>query len=857
MRKSLKDDVFQEILVLLDRVFFKRFGAEMSDSTTHAMSPVNEGITRDQLNEKRLKILLDTSYGLLSANDLNTVGDVIFSNIRKYEMGMDMNGKLSVYDWESDEYSTVYITNKPAEKNTLYLSNKEKLSDVKYFSRYAIDHKETLVVQSSHSDFALSMHPKLKEFNAHSMVYVPLYYEDKLLGLFSLGRSPADSMEPDFVDFLESIGNYVSIAILRFMSEKKKLIAEESLKLREQQLRLAIDYSADWEFWVAPDGELIYSSPACERISGYTREEFKESHDLLFKIVHEEDVEKVKVFLNKNTETQFEYRLLHKNGNMVWIEHHSQPVFDDTGKYLGKRGSNRDITDRKRMEEELKENQEKLRKAKEQADIANKSKSEFLANMSHEIRTPMNAILGFSEILLAQIKTPKFEEYLRTIVNSGKTLLSIINDILDLSKIEAGKLELTYEPIDISGILEEIKMIFSQKVKEKNLRFILDIQNEDKKGFVLDEVRIRQIILNLVGNAIKFTEKGHVRIGLITKKNETSPEKVDLVIEVEDTGIGVSESEKEKIFGAFMQQSNQSTKKYGGTGLGLAICRRLVERMEGTITLESEAGRGSKFIVNIPNLDTFDLKDLQREAALPRDLDIMFDPVEVLVVDDIKHNRDLVKGYLEDNNITLYEATNGKEAVEFVKTHKPVLILMDIWMPEMNGYDATQTIKKMPEMKDVPIIAFTASAMKETEKRIVELFDGYLRKPITKKDLFQELRRYLSYQLRKTSATAKQEKTAEEAEFDSLDGIEYLPQLIEVLENEFLKDAETLGNSLVVSNLKEFVERLKIVNQKYPVRLITNFIEDISKNIESFKIIRVKNLIREFPNLIQQFKNRR
>jgi PAS domain S-box-containing protein len=813
----------------------------------HQENEFAEGMNKTkEIHEKRLKILLDTSYGLLMANDLNTIGDVIFSNIRKYEIGMNMEGKLSVYDDENDVYSTVYLTK--TEKDDQYLSKGEKLKDVKFFSKYAIEQKGALVIQNSHSEFALKINPSEKEILAHAMIFIPLYYDNKLLGLFSLGRNPTNSMDVDFVDFLESVGNYLTIAIIKFMSESKKKIAEDNLKSSEQQLRLAIDYSADWEYWLDDNGNFIYSSPSCKKICGYNRDEFQKSPDLLLNIINDEDKENFKKSLVSDKEVQMEFRIRHKNGATVWIDHHSQSVYDLSGKYLGKRGSNRDITDKKRIEQELKE-------ARDMADRANRSKSAFLANMSHEIRTPMNAILGFSEILLSQIKNPKHSEYLRTIVSSGKILLSIINDILDLSKIEAGRLELLYEPVDITHILEEIKMVFSQKVKEKNLRFILDIENDSQKGFILDEVRLRQVILNIVGNAIKFTEKGHVRVGMSTKTNQIDPEKMDLMIEVEDTGIGIPEAEQKRIFDAFIQQSSQNVKKYGGTGLGLAICRRLVEKMNGAITLESVQGKGSTFRVVINNLETYDIKDLHKDTVLPRDLDIVFDPALILVADDIKHNRDLIKGYFENTEIEIQEASNGREALEFLKLRKPDLVLMDIWMPEMNGYEATKVIKSQEELKGIPIIAFTASAMKETEKRITELFDGYLRKPINKKDLYLELKRFMRFQLRKSEKTDVMKGQDEESDgLSVLKGIEYLPQLVEILENEFTKEAEVLGNTLVVSNLKDFLERLRIVIQKYPVQLLTNYIEDITNNLESFKIIKIKNLIKEFPYLVEKLK---
>jgi two-component system, sensor histidine kinase and response regulator len=262
------------------------------------------------------------------------------------------------------------------------------------------------------------------------------------------------------------------------------------------------------------------------------------------------------------------------------------------------------------LEEKVKERTAEFEKAnclltiaKVEADKANEAKSEFLANMSHEIRTPLNAIIGFSELLQNTIKDEKHFNYIKTINGAGNNLLIIINDILDLSKIEAGKIELQYKPIKLHGIIKEIESIFMQKVKSKNIHMIIDYQTDIPDMVLFDEVRIRQILLNLVGNAVKFTEKGYVKLSIKampTKTNDISS--VDLHFSVEDTGIGIPESEKEKIFEAFTQISGQSIKKYGGTGLGLSITNKLVEMMNGKIDLESTVGKGSIFSVIFANV---------------------------------------------------------------------------------------------------------------------------------------------------------------------------------------------------------------------------------------------------------------
>ena len=239
--------------------------------------------------------------------------------------------------------------------------------------------------------------------------------------------------------------------------------------------------------------------------------------------------------------------------------------------------------------------------AKIEADKANEAKSEFLANMSHEIRTPLNAVIGISELLSNTIKDKKQQNYMNTINNAGNSLLLIINDILDLSKIESGKMELNFKPIKLHAIFKEIETIFMQEVHNKEIEFFVEIPNDIPELILFDEVRIRQILLNLIGNAVKFTEKGYVKLSIETvPSNKRDMRQVDLRLSIEDTGIGIPKSEKERIFQAFTQISGQSIKKYGGTGLGLSITKKLVEMMNGKISLESEVGKGSCFRVWLP-----------------------------------------------------------------------------------------------------------------------------------------------------------------------------------------------------------------------------------------------------------------
>ncbi|MFW5759316.1 MAG: ATP-binding protein, partial [Bacteroidota bacterium] len=382
--------------------------------------------------------------------------------------------------------------------------------------------------------------------------------------------------------------------------------------------------------------------------------------------------------------------------------------------------------------------------AKEQAEKANRAKSEFLANMSHEIRTPMNSIMGFSEIMLNTTQNAKQKDYLKTVLESGKSLLSLINDILDLSKIEAGHMEVSSEPTSLKLVIKELEKLFRPDLQKRNIKFSVVFDPDFPENIEIDEIRIKQILLNLLGNATKFTQEGEITLQTIvnSKKENT----LDFSIHVSDTGIGINPQDQQKIFDSFSQQSGQDIRKYGGTGLGLTISKRLTELLGGTITLKSKPGIGSTFTVAFSDVTRCGDFPKNHETNLWDSQEIFFLNARILVVDDISYNRELVLAYLENNQVVTYQAENGRTAIETARAHNPDIIFMDIRMPEMDGYEATKIIKSDPQMSKIPVVALTASAMKHDKVKIMNLFDGYIRKPIQKKNLIQEIARHLPFQ---------------------------------------------------------------------------------------------------------------
>jgi len=390
--------------------------------------------------------------------------------------------------------------------------------------------------------------------------------------------------------------------------------------------------------------------------------------------------------------------------------------------------------------EERKKVEAKLAIAKQEAERANSAKSIFLANMSHEIRTPMNAIVGFTELLNDEIKSPKLRSYVQNIQNASHTLLRLINDILDLSKIEAGKLELQAVPTDLAALARELGGVFELNARRKGIRLIIDPDPMLPDAVMIDEVRLRQILLNLLGNAVKFTEKGSVTLTIRYRISPGDPQSIDLTISVKDTGIGIPQDQQEKIFEAFEQTQGQDSRKYGGTGLGLSISKRLCEMMGGRITLESTPGKGSTFTLTLPKVPLSERPDTRPSFARLRAEG--FREGTLLIADDVADNRELLIKIFENSPLHVVVAKDGLEAVELFRHHRPDLVLMDLRMPRMDGYEAAKKIKE--ESPDTPVIALTASIHRRSELP-PDLFDAILGKPLNRQLLFETLRRFLPY----------------------------------------------------------------------------------------------------------------
>lgn len=513
----------------------------------------------------------------------------------------------------------------------------------------------------------------------------------------------------------------------------------------------------------------------------YTREEVV-GRLLIYDLLEEETAKSVRENFPEYKRRGFvkERRLTMraKSGRTFPVVLNSIAVYDDNGNYTSSRSTVYDITEQQKTETALKE-------AKQQALESANVKEQFLANMSHEIRTPINSVIGFTNLLQKTTMTEEQKQFVNMIQSASENLLTIINDILDISKIEAGMLRIEKNPFSLRGLCNSIETMFYHKAREKSLSFSIYIQESIPDTLNGDAVRLTQILVNLISNAIKFTQKGGITIN-ITLVNQTS-ESAWLRFMVKDSGIGIPPDKLEAVFERFQQGETDTTRKYGGTGLGLSIVRNLVQLQDGTISVNSELGKGTEFIFEI----AYSLITVGEPVAtaLPDQAEIdpgAFPDARILVVEDNAMNQLLIKYTFQNWKVNFELADNGAKAIEWLQRATFDLVLLDIQMPLMDGYATSQTIRK--ELKsDIPIIAMTAHALAgEREKCLSYGMNDYISKPIHEKELYMLLKRYLG---------------------DGKDSFESLKNNLHYIDLDFLQDMVMGSGDFLKTIIKQFLQQ--------------------------------------------------
>lgn len=683
----------------------------------------------------------------------------------------------------------------------------------------------------------------------------------------------------------EAIARIEHQLTLKHLKEKlnqEKTQLEEEIKQREQSERLfrnIFENAAVGMCLVELSGNLLKVNASLGEMLGYSAAEFLQLNAK--DITHPDDLnldasDLQKLQLGTISNYDIEKRLIHKNKSIIWawLSVSLMRNAEDQPLYLIWQIQN--LTQRKEMEDDLK-------KAKIAADDANRAKSEFLANMSHEIRTPLNAILGFSELLQSLVNEEKFGSYLRGIISSGKNLQRLIEDILDLSKIEAGKLELNYENVNLVNLMNEIRNMFSKSAEEKGLSLIFELDESGPSVIVFDEFRLQQILVNLIGNAIKFTEAGTVKVQMLNSPSQSAQfaseyaHVFDLTLIVEDTGIGINPSQQTEIFKAFRQSAGQNVREYGGTGLGLTITQRLTELLGGTIKISSQLGKGSQFSLHFPQVVGVELFN-QAIAPGEETLDLnCFPPLNILVVDDVLSNRILIQGYFDNTIHHVWLAEDGTQALEMVEASCPDLIFLDLRMPNLDGEEVAKMLKSNPDTQGIPIIFLSAAIFEIQKKHMSSLCNGFLSKPVSRHELIMTMNKifpttmkfpgntpeswvidapekFLSstaITLSKSNGTKLLFPLDQDSEFSGSETSERFRELANILKELEAEVWHNLHKKMIWQEIYHFIDRLQSLALEYQSKTLLVYTEKLAALYNEFEIERLEASIYLFPEVIQ------
>ncbi|HSB06156.1 MAG TPA: ATP-binding protein, partial [Thermodesulfobacteriota bacterium] len=598
------------------------------------------------------------------------------------------------------------------------------------------------------------------------------------------------------------------------LQRRRRRVAEESVRKTEEKYRSIFEGAVEGISESSPQGQILTANPALARMLGYDSpgEYISAIYDPAHQVFADpgKRAEYVGLLEKQDVLMGFECELLRRDGRKIWASINSRRVCGPDGKTLYYSGFFEDITEHKRADEELRKHRDHLEEmvkertaevvaARDQAEVANRTKSTFLANMSHELRTPLNSMLGVAQLMERDPRFPgQHRDTLKILSRSGSYLLELINDVLEMSKIEAGKMPLVKMSFDLRSFLGDLEEMIRLRAQEKGLKFFFEYMSPVPQYIETDVRKLRQILVNLLGNAIKFTGKGHVTLRInfkedmqkISEAEPASPARLEF--EIEDTGSGISPEDTQRIFDPFVQlNSGQAARE--GTGLGLTLSRMFIEQLGGKITVRSQVGRGSTF--------AFDIAVKSAEGAMIHSHDLNRRVIglapgqpsyRLLVVDDSLENRLVLRRLLEQGGFSVLEAASGQEAVDLHRSSQPHLIWMDIRMPGMDGYEATRRIREAEEgrLKEggekvhTPIIALTAHVMEDKESSSqFRVFDDLVYKPFLEIEIFDKLEKHLGVQF------AYQPFIGSEAEADRTRGKDAVrPSDLAILPMEWLQE---------------------------------------------------------------------
>ncbi|MDQ3289830.1 MAG: ATP-binding protein, partial [Bacteroidota bacterium] len=620
-------------------------------------------------------------------------------------------------------------------------------------------------------------------------------------------------------------GSFEEISgIAQDITEKK--LSRITLAKEEEKFRSIFESFQDLYYRTDADNRVVLMSPSVKDMLGYEPLEVIGMPATGIYAYPEELMDLTQRVIKEGTIRNFETTLVSKSGTIIPFLINAHLLRDKEGNYMGIEGVGRDMT-------ELKQTQMELIRAKEVAENSLQAKTLFLANMSHELRTPMNGIIGMIDLLHGTDTSEEQSEYVDTLRKSSDALLAILNDILDLSKIQAGRLQLNETGVDLHYALEKIHSLFSNRANLKDLEFSYSITPHTPRYIITDETRLLQILSNLTSNAIKFTNAGKVTINVNSISSDG--DMYTLMFQVKDSGIGITDEDKKLLFTNFTQLDNTSTKTFGGTGLGLAISKELSELLGGEIGVESVYGKGSTFWFTIRCLITHEV--VPKGSKQDEEPKILADEAYVLLVDDNSINQKVAQKLLAKIGCRVDLASNGFEAIEKATSSEYDLIFMDIQMPEMDGVEATGHIKNLLGLKCPPIVAMTAYSMKDdAEKFMSQGLDDYVSKPVKSYDLFSVIQKWRTHSPIVIVDPAEtqdnlQEKTKTEREEEPKNEIE------EITEAK-AEEPEDTNEEFIVENLidKEVTDQLEQLGGKeFALQLYVDFEEEIGPLLEEAK----------------------